>query len=101
MRRVVVLLLLLGLALAQNVADAQTATDTPTPTSTPTAPPTPELSVKWTLAPAEGTGTPQPGQDVVMTYVITGDQMVSAILTFALIVVLWAGFVIARLRRWF
>ncbi|MBI5671282.1 MAG: hypothetical protein HZC41_25070 [Chloroflexi bacterium] len=95
MSRVVVAVIFL-MALALPAGAQETAT--PTPTSTPTQPPTAQpLMVLWTLAPQQ---TDQPGQDVVLHYTISIDETVATLLLFAILVALWIGFVIARLRGW-
>ncbi len=90
-RFVLVLVLLL---VVNGMVDAQT--DTPTPSETPT----PELAVLFTLPAPEVGGTPQPGQDVILVHTINLDQVAVGIFEFAVLVLLWIMFVVARLRRW-
>jgi len=96
---VILLLVMVGQAQAQTSTPTPSDTPTPTATFTPTATPTqtPELSIMWTVpAPSEES----PGQDVVMEYVFTLDEVITAVLLFTILVILLSGFALALLKGW-
>lgn len=90
MRRVFLLLLMLGIVSA--VAQAQTDTPTPMPTETmtPTPTPTPEPWIHATLAPEiEG----EDGQMTRFDYVYTAGDVMVAVLLVILLLSLWGMFI--------
>ena len=82
--------LLLVMLLASAVSAQETATPTATNTPEPTSTPTPELNASWTL------GSPE--QDVVFTYAIDVDDLITAVMLFAILVMLWVLFFYVRNR---